>query len=136
MNLIANRQLTGDYGTVAPGQYFNADQDVAESLIARGLARSVFAGYETKVITPTTQEVKPLATPFRDLPRADTEPPALAALRTAVCSVPDIQPEGDPGGVERPASDGYDTPVSEAPAPSGKPDNRGYSKRRMRRRSR
>jgi hypothetical protein len=37
--LIACRQLTGDYGTVAPGGVFTARDDAAHSLLARGLAR-------------------------------------------------------------------------------------------------
>ena len=39
MRLIAIRQLVGDYGRVADGQQFEAPEDVAKQLLARGLAR-------------------------------------------------------------------------------------------------
>jgi len=65
MTLIAIRQLTGDYGRVAPGGVFAAESDVAESLMSRGLARLYHPPMveapapvlETKVITPETQAV-------------------------------------------------------------------------------
>jgi hypothetical protein len=40
MKLVALRQLTGDYGRVDAGQTFEAPADIAEQLLARGLARS------------------------------------------------------------------------------------------------
>jgi hypothetical protein len=62
--LIADRQLTGDYGTVAVGEEFEVDTLEADNLVARGLAR-----------WPT--EPKRRAEP-------EAEPLALKALRAAV----------------------------------------------------
>ena len=100
MRLVANRQLTGDYGFVAPGQEFWAnDPEVAEQLIRRGLAAPV--GYETKVIYPEAPQVaarepfrfRPIST--RDVPVPDDpEPPALAAVRDAVVQAADISKPG------------------------------------------
>lgn len=100
MRLIANRQLTGDYGTVPPGAYFDADEDTALSLIKRGLATQTDFTYETKVITPEAPVVT--ATPFRHLPDPDPEPAALAAVRASVRAVSDVLAQGTPGSVERP----------------------------------
>src|SRR4029077_235206 len=73
MNLIANRQLTGEYGTVNPGQEFEARDQIAEDLLRRGLVRRAEPPrieYETKVIVPEASEVSPRQ-PFRHLPVPD-----------------------------------------------------------------
>lgn len=135
MELIANK----DFFDVATGHrhagevFIEPRVRVARQLLRSGLA--VEAGppipirYEVKVITP---EVKAEAAPFRDVPPADPEPAALAALRAAVCAVPDVQPEGDPGGLGRRERGGSDPSDSEALTPTGKTDNRGKAKRRLR----
>jgi hypothetical protein len=104
MLLIANRQLTGDFGTVAPEEQFFCAEDEGNQLLQKGLARLAYrpVHYETKVITPEAPEVKPGGVlPFRDVPVIDAEPPALAALVAAVRAVPDVPAPGDPDRVER-----------------------------------
>ncbi len=109
MILIANQQLTGDYGTVFDGECFECAPEVGEKLIASGLAHPRYAPgvqYETKVVTPEapliTQEVKPQsALPFRDLSDPHEGPPALAAVRDAVRAVSDLSVEGNTRRIER-----------------------------------
>ena len=108
MQLIANRQLTGDYGTVSEGEAFEASEEVAAVLLKSGVAYARFAQpftYETKVVTPEAPEVKPQsALPFResrDVPHSDKEPAALAAVRDAVRAVSDLADEGNTRRVER-----------------------------------
>jgi hypothetical protein len=58
--LIATRDLSGQGYLASPGQRFEVADDVAESLISRGLAvpyrepvdRGKFSTYETKVVVP------------------------------------------------------------------------------------
>lgn len=76
MTLIANRQLCGDYGHVAAGAIFTAPNRVAESLIARGLARLSEEG----------------------------EPPALRLLREAVAAADKPQRRRKPKGEKLPCS--------------------------------
>lgn len=86
MKLIANRPITGDYGTVVPGQDFEPTDERAHDLLKRGLARKKeepVIQYETKVVTPEAPEVSPRH-PFRDVPVPDAEPE-------------DVAPEGDSG---------------------------------------
>lgn len=66
MRLIANTQLTGDYGTVVEGQEFNVnDENDAKQLISRGMARRASPPrilYQTKPArfeTPTIQAEAP-----------------------------------------------------------------------------
>lgn len=139
MILTAIRPVWGSFCRsrypIAPGALFEVDQETAERLIKNGLARPA-ATYETKVITPEAQEVRPLpANPFRDLFDSDSEPPALATRRDWMRTASDVPESGDSAGVERDSGGGSDSAGSEAPAPSGQADNRGDSKRRMRRRS-
>lgn len=86
MDLIANCQLTGDYGTVVEGDFFTVDASVGASLIQRGLARPanpprIF--YDTKVIQPEAPEVRPRL-PFRDLSLCDPESSQLAPASHSV----------------------------------------------------
>lgn len=103
--VIANRQLVGDFGDVRPGETFWLEDDDAEVMERRGLvttARPAARTYQTKVITPEVREVKPAgAIPFRDVSDLDPEPPALAAVRAAVCGVPDVSEQGNISPVER-----------------------------------
>ena len=131
MKLIANQQLTGDYGTVLPGQWFECDAPVAEQLIQRGLAtRALIRTYETKVVVPEAPMVG--ADPFRNVFSFDEEPPALVALRTAVCAVSDVPPARDSGHSGRGECVGSDPTGSEVPAPGGEPDNRDEAQRGQR----
>ena len=55
--LTALRQLTGDFGTVAPNQVFSVSEEEAESLESRGLAeryrvQSAKAAHANKMKTP------------------------------------------------------------------------------------
>jgi hypothetical protein len=54
MLVIAQRQLRGVYGLVSTGDKFDAPDDVAKSLLHRGLATE----YERKDIVPAEQPVK------------------------------------------------------------------------------
>jgi hypothetical protein len=47
VKLTAIRQLTGSYGSVAPGQSFNVDEKTAEHLEARGLAKRASSAKST-----------------------------------------------------------------------------------------
>jgi hypothetical protein len=63
MRLIAYRQLTGSYGTVAAGKEFEADDDIALQLIEQGKAVKADPPkieYMTKVIVPEAPEIGPL----------------------------------------------------------------------------
>ena len=78
MRLIANRQLTGVYGMVGPGELFECDEETARVLIAAGLAHKAEPPkvlYRTKAVEPP--EVGP-AVPFRDLPVPDSQSAKLA----------------------------------------------------------
>lgn len=80
MQLIANRQLEGSYGTIAPDQKFDCPDDIAQELLKRGLVRNPApprVQYETKIIKPTAPEVGPRE-PFRDSPVSDQKPAAVA----------------------------------------------------------
>ena len=105
MKLIANRQLTGTYGTVAPGQAFEAPEDVAIDLMKRDLARRAeppTVVYETKPAHFETPLVVPEVTarlPFRDVPVSDSEPEELVTAGDSVLPETDVPKQGvaDPG---------------------------------------
>lgn len=74
MNVIANSQLTGIYGTVAKDEPFNCPDEVAKELLANRkvrLAGKPIVRKEIKVIKPP--EVGPTV-PFRDGSLSDSEP--------------------------------------------------------------
>lgn len=128
---IANK----DFFDVATGKHSAGEvfdeprQRVARQLLRAGLVREYVAPvYEVKVVRP---EVKAEAAPFRDVPRVDPEPPALAALRDSVRAASDVQPAGDPRSLERGAGSGPDTAGSAAPPSAGKPKDRRRPKRRV-----
>jgi hypothetical protein len=106
MTLIATKPLYNPrvYGRVSIGTPFTVDDRLAQELIMKGYA--VAQTYDTKILTPATPlkyDVKEgtAAKPFRDVPAADQEPPALAAVRVAVRAVSDASAPGNPGSVER-----------------------------------
>ena len=49
MILTANRQLSGDYGHVRPGETFKVRDDIGKDLLSRKLA------HEVKVVIPETK---------------------------------------------------------------------------------
>lgn len=80
MQVIANRQLTGSYGTVAPDAKFECPDDIVQQLLANGMVRNPApprVQYETKIIKPTAPEVGPRE-PFRDSPVSDQKPATVA----------------------------------------------------------
>lgn len=111
MRLTALRQLTGDYGTVVPGEIFSVPDDVGRQLLSKGVA--AFADpprivYETKVVTPSAPEVRardpfqfiPLApaAPAGDVPvHHDPDPPAMAAVRDSVLAASVVPPDRTAG---------------------------------------
>jgi len=94
MILIANRQLTGSYGTVTAGQQINVSDEDARVLLASGVATlPVSTGYETKVIVAAPVAARP----FRHGDHADAEQPG-AVLAPGAGSVPstDVPAPGTP----------------------------------------
>ena len=97
MRLIANRQLRGAYGTVVPGQVFDVDDEVAASLLLRGVARKPEMPrvlYETKVVEPEAPEVQADAMPFRNLPVPDSEPAQVDSASDPVVPAADLLKSG------------------------------------------
>src|SRR5579885_2969659 len=113
MKLFANRQLTGDYGTVAPGEQFECADEIGHQLVSRGLAHLADPPkvlYESKpaertapVVTFETPAVlieSPAVSleapgvsardPFRDLPMSNAKPQELAAESDRVFPESDI----------------------------------------------
>jgi hypothetical protein len=111
MRLTAKQQLTNtdEYGTVIEGQSFEASEQTARKLIARGLAyETKVPTYETAVVRPETPGVS-AREPFRHVPDTDPEPPAMAAVRIATSAVPDVQEQGNTGRRGRPRRAPSDT---------------------------
>jgi hypothetical protein len=110
MKLIANRQLTGEYGTVAPGHPFEVNEKaVAMDLVRRGLARLFEVpriSYQTKILVPETHFEAPQITaeapgvstrqPFRDGIVHHEESAELAPESDQVFSGSDVQSPGTP----------------------------------------
>lgn len=72
MQVIANRQLHGSYGTVPADQMFECPDETAQALLRAGMVRNPKppkVQYETKIIRPTAPEVSPRET-FRVSPDA------------------------------------------------------------------
>jgi len=85
MKLIANKQLTGDYGTVRPGQSFDAQSDVARELVRRGVAQVAPAVvYENKATEVAAR------LPFRDSAVSNQEPQGMATEGDSVFFIPDL----------------------------------------------
>ena len=80
MILIADRQITGDFGRVTPGTEFECDAATAAHLLDRNLAHRPAAPrvvYEVKVIAPEAPAVASEG-PFRDVLVHHAEPPTVA----------------------------------------------------------
>lgn len=106
MTIVATKPLYNprEYGHISAGAAFTVADRIARNLIERGYAVPLV--YETKVVTAARAPVYDVkegttAAPFRDLPAADAQPPALAAVRAAVRAVSDVPPAGDSGGLKR-----------------------------------
>lgn len=103
MRLIANCQLTGDYGTVATGEAFVIADDLALKLISQGCARRADPPrilYETKPYKFETPTIKPEAPevsarpPFRDLLVPDPKPQTLSPESDPVLPKPNVSEQG------------------------------------------
>ena len=102
MQLTANTQLTGSYGTVVAGQEFECEEATARELLSAGMVRKTgppIVRYETKVIVPEAPEVSARHS-FRDVPVSDEEPEAVAAQSHPVLRAADAPERGtaDSGG--------------------------------------
>jgi hypothetical protein len=92
MKVIANSQLTGDYGTVAADQEFDPGDEIGVQLLKSGLVRYVNpprVEYETKVIVPEAPEVGPRQ-PFRDVPMPHPEQANVASESDSLLPGSDI----------------------------------------------
>lgn len=109
MKVIANRQLRGEYGSVAPDEEFECREHTAAELLKSNLvrhARPPRVEYETKVIVPEAPAITPQAPeasprqPFRDLPLSDAQSQDLAAEGDRVLPAADVSPSraADPRG--------------------------------------
>ncbi|HTF69826.1 MAG TPA: hypothetical protein VK638_44825 [Edaphobacter sp.] len=97
MKLIANRQLTGTYGTVTAGQTFEVEDATAVQLITQGVAHKADpprVEYQTKVIKPEAPEVSPRE-PFRDSLMPYEEPAAVAPESNRIVPQSDIPERRD-----------------------------------------
>ena len=102
MKVIANRQITGDWGTAHPGAHFECPGDQVDGLLSRGLVRipdPPRVVYEVKVITPEAPAVASEG-PFCYMPVPDQEPPTVAAEGDSGMESADVQEQRnvDPGG--------------------------------------
>jgi hypothetical protein len=139
MLLVANKPFFDvATGRRAAGEVFDEPRaKVAAQLLRAGLARELVAPmparvhYETKVVAPEAPAVS-AALPFRDVPNPDPEPPALAALRAAVCAVSDAQKQRDSSLLGWGLDSGPDPAGSETPAPPAEEKHRVQAKRRGR----
>ena len=112
MLIAFHKPTRGIYGFAHPGVPMDVNPRIAADCIRRGQA------YEVKVIVPETKAAP--AAPFRIVLGGDEEPSALAAVRAAVCAVPDLEAQGaSPGVVGRKRGRPRKHPVSKA-APSRK----------------
>ena len=101
MILIADRQITGDFGRVTPGTEFECDAATAAHLLDRNLAHRPAAPrvvYEVKVIAPEAPAVASEG-PFCYMPVPDQEPPTVAAEGDSGMESADVQEQRnvDPG---------------------------------------
>ena len=111
MQVIANRQLRGEYGTVTPDQQFECRDETAQALLKSGMVRPAAPPkiqYETKIIVPEAPEVSPRE-PFRDMPVSHAQSPDLATESDRMFPVADLSSDRttDPrgrGGRSRPRS--------------------------------
>lgn len=97
MRVIANRQITGEYGSVLPGQTFEVRDEIAEDLLKRSLVRTA-AGprvmYDTKVIQPAEAPEVGARDPFRNVPMPNEGSTDVAAEGDRVLPEADLlEPE-------------------------------------------
>lgn len=98
MEVIANRQLRGEYGTVAPDQSFECRNETAQQLLKAGLVRNAMPPvieYQTKVIVPEAPEVSPRH-PFRDVSVPHKESAGVATESNRVLPAADVPKSGAP----------------------------------------
>ncbi|HEV8189450.1 MAG TPA: hypothetical protein VGP83_16975 [Pyrinomonadaceae bacterium] len=100
MKLIANTQLRGEYGSVAPDQPFEVRDETAQVLLRKNMARTAASPaveYETKVITPEAPTVS-ARPPFRNLSVFNAQPEDVVAESHREFSDADLpqQPAPDP----------------------------------------
>jgi hypothetical protein len=109
MRLIANCQLTGDYGTVTAGDIFIVPDPDAQKLITAGVARRADpprilyetkpARYEMRTIQPEAPEVSARST-FPDAPGyvrlPDAQPQTVASESDSVLPKPNVSEQGTP----------------------------------------
>ena len=96
MRLIANRQLTGSYGSVVAGDGFDVEDATARQLINAGLARRAEQPriqYETKIIAPEAPQVS-ARQPFRDSALPHEESPRVASESDQLLSSTDLPESG------------------------------------------
>jgi hypothetical protein len=82
MRVIANRQITGEYGTVLPGQAFDVRDELADDLMKRNLVRTAAAPrvqYDIRAFQPAEAPEVSAREPFRHLPVPNEESTDLAA---------------------------------------------------------
>lgn len=98
MRLISNRQLTGDYGSVAAGEQFECSEDVGAHLLRQGSARRADPPrilYDTKIVVPEAPTVG-ARLPFRNCPLHNPESAPVAPEGDSVLPAADV-PEGTQG---------------------------------------
>jgi predicted ester cyclase len=105
MRVIANRQITGEYGSKVAGDVFEVRDELAEDLLRRELVRRADPPriiYQTKIIVPEAPEVS-ARPPFRDVSMPDQKPQGMATQGDTVLSGSNISPQGtsDPRGRRR-----------------------------------
>ncbi len=103
MRIVANRQLTGVYGTVSAGQEFECHDATALELLQAGFVQRAGAPavrYETKVIVPAEAPQVSARDSFRHVPVSDARPETVAAAGDCVFPGPDAPQRGaaDSGG--------------------------------------
>lgn len=107
MRLVANKQTTGDYGTIPPGGVFHTPDDIGRQLIAMEIARidaPPAVLYETKVVTPEAPQVSTrdaFPGPTSDGALPDAPPQGVAAESDPVLPETDIPEPGAPDSGRR-----------------------------------
>ena len=107
MRLVANKQTTGDYGTIPPGGVFHTPDDIGRQLITMGIARidaPPAVLYETKVVTPEAPQVSArdiFPGPTSDGALPDAQPEGLAPEGDPLLSGAEVQEPGAPDSGRR-----------------------------------
>jgi hypothetical protein len=103
MQVIANRQLRGEYGSVVPDQQFECREETAQQLLKADLVRHALppkVEYETKIIKPEAPEVSPRETFPGHVSVSDKEQETVASEGDRMFSVTDLSQDRttDPRG--------------------------------------